>query len=110
MSRHLLLVASEPMAGQEAEFNTWYDDVHLPDVLQVPGFVRAERLIAAPSVHGELPEHRYLAIYEIETDDLPRALAALREAARGMYLSPAFDRAATTQFAYTALEPSSGCP
>jgi hypothetical protein len=46
--------------------------------------------------------HRYLAIYEIETDDLLSALAALASAAKGMRLSTAFDPAHAT-FAYTAL-------
>ena len=105
MTRHLLLVSSDALEGQEKDYHRWYDDVHLPDVLEVPGFVRAQRFVAAPSVHGELPAHRFLAVYELETDDLPGALAALRTAARSMELSPAFDRAGSVQYAFTALGP-----
>ena len=71
MARHILLVQSDAAEGREEEFNTWYDDEHLRDVLGVPGFVAARRFVAVPSVHGELPPNRYVAIYEIETDDLP---------------------------------------
>ena len=106
MTRHLLLVSADAASGQDEQFQRWYDEVHLPDVLAVPGFVRAQRFVAVPSVHGESPAHRYLAVYELETDDLPVALQALRSAARQMELSPAFERAGSTQFAFTALSPA----
>jgi hypothetical protein len=103
MSRHILLVHSDPVAGQDGEYNRWYDEVHLPDVLSVPGFVAAKRYTAAPSIHGELPGNRYLAIYEIETDDLPAALAALSQAAKEMDLDAAFDRASQRTLAFTEI-------
>jgi len=101
MARHVLLVHTRPVPGREEEFNTWYDEVHVPDVLKVPGFVSARRFRAEPSVHGELPEYPYLAIYEIEADSLAEALAALRSAAKSMEMSPALDRAAMATFAYS---------
>lgn len=106
MTRHLLLVSAGAVDDQDEAFNSWYDDVHLADVLAVPGFVRAQRFEAVPSVHGESPAHRYLAVYELETDDLAGALQALRTAAKQMDLSPVFDRAGSTQLAFTALGPA----
>jgi hypothetical protein len=103
MSRHVLVVHTRPLEGREEEFNAWYDEVHLPDVLAVEGFVSARRFRAAPSVHGELPEHPFLAIYEIEADDLAGALLALRTAARQMEMSPALDRSAMATYAYSAV-------
>ncbi|HWH30047.1 MAG TPA: hypothetical protein VNU26_14020 [Mycobacteriales bacterium] len=103
MTRHLLLVSADAAEGQDDEFHRWYDQEHLPAVLAVPGFVRAQRFAAVPATRGQLPQHRYLAVYEIETDDLPGALAALSAAARQMHLSPAFDRASSATFAFTAL-------
>ncbi|MBD0859792.1 hypothetical protein IA539_00985 [Gordonia sp. zg691] len=105
MTRHVLLVHSNPTPGADHDYNHWYDEVHLPDVLAVPGFVLARRFVAAPSVHGELPEQQYLAIYEIETDDLPGALRALSEAARGMHIHSAFDRESQMVHAFTELDP-----
>ncbi|MGQ4599670.1 hypothetical protein [Nocardia sp. R6R-6] len=104
MPRHILLVHSAPVGNRDDEYNTWYDSIHLPDVLQVDGFVAARRFVASPSVHGELPALPYLAIYEIETDDLPTALAALSAAAKNMKLHPAFDRSTQQTFAFSELE------
>jgi hypothetical protein len=103
MARHILLVQSDARQGLEDEYNKWYDEEHLPDVLSVDGFVAARRFLAVPSVHGELPEHRFLAVYELETDDLPAALAALSAAARSMHLNPAFDRETNLTFAFTEI-------
>lgn len=106
MTRHLLVVSSEPLEGAADDYQRWYDEVHLPDVLSVPGFVRAQRFAAQPSVHGELPDRRFLAVYEIESDDLERTLAQLAEASPGMVISPALNRTTATHFAFTALGPA----
>lgn len=70
MARYRLVALSNAVEGRDEEFNHWYDTQHLPDVMSVPGFVSAERLTCL----GEGP-HRYLAIYEIETDDIASVLA-----------------------------------
>jgi len=91
--RGILLVMSDCVPGADADYHDWYDRVHLPDVLSVPGFTAARRYAAVPSMHGELPTQRYLAVYDIEADDLGLAQKALSAAAATMELSPAFDRA-----------------
>lgn len=72
--------------GQEDAFNKWYDEIHLPQVVaRIPGVVSAQRfrlsraqLVAA----DEVPQRRYVTVYELETDDLPRLLDRLGEALR----------------------------
>jgi len=54
-------------AARESEFNEWYDKTHLPDVLETPGFVRAIRYENTKPSEGQA---KFLAIYEIETDDI----------------------------------------
>ena|SRR5687768_5409785 len=56
---------SEP--SLEAEFNRWYDEVHVPELLQLPGFVRAWRLQRTDegSSLGD-PGQTYIAVYEVE--------------------------------------------
>jgi hypothetical protein len=72
MSRGLFYVETRPSAPErEADYNHWYDTVHLRDVCSVEGFVSARRY--AP-VDGEGP---YVAMYEIEADDLEAAVQAL---------------------------------
>lgn len=67
------LVFSNPAAGMEAEFNEWYDTVHLPEVLATPGMRSAQRYALHETEithHSELPKpaHGYLLVYEIDGD------------------------------------------
>lgn len=89
MGKHVLLVHTNCAPGREAEFAEWYDTVHVPDVLSVPGFVAAQRFSAGTGLRGEQPEHRFLAVYEIEAEDLETAKAALLAAVPGMRMSDA---------------------
>ena len=40
-THHRLIVFTEPVIGREDEYNEWYDEVHLPEVLATDGFVAA---------------------------------------------------------------------
>lgn len=67
----LFLVFTNPTEGREDEYNQWYDEVHVPDVVAVPGVKSAQRYQLAPSGSegGDTPPtHRYLAVYEIDGD------------------------------------------
>lgn len=74
MAKALMVVGSNPTdPAHEAEFNEWYSDTHLADVLAVAGFHTARRYSlsdARPMVDTEASPFRYLAVYEIESDDL----------------------------------------
>ncbi|HVF76525.1 MAG TPA: hypothetical protein VM938_15925 [Acidimicrobiales bacterium] len=63
-------------------FNAWYDEIHIPEVLGVPGFVAATRYRGS-SVDPGLGSraHEYLCVYEIEADDLATAKKGLAAAA-----------------------------
>jgi hypothetical protein len=98
--RGILLVMSDATPGDDDAYNAWYDDIHLADVLSVPGLVAARRFVALPSVHGELPAARYLAIYEIDADDLDAVQRALSVAAKGMDIPPTLDRSTTVTYTY----------
>jgi hypothetical protein len=63
-----MVFLTRPRPGCEDEYNRWYDHVHVPDVLKVPGFRSAQRFRLQSEIVGGI--HPYLAIYEIETDDL----------------------------------------
>ena len=41
-----LAVTSDPVPGREDEYETWYNDAHLPEVLSIPGFAAARRFVA----------------------------------------------------------------
>jgi len=75
MPKGILVVSSGPVeAGREAEYNNWYNDVHLVDVLKVAGFTAAARY---KKVGADDDPQPYLAIYEVEADDLQGAFGAL---------------------------------
>jgi len=62
--------------AREQEFNEWYDNVHLPDVLSIPGIMRATRYENSNATEGQ---GKFLAMYEIETDNAVQVLADLSD-------------------------------
>jgi len=60
-------------AAREAEFNEWYNKVHLPDMLETPGIIKATRYEDIEPSEGQ---GKFLAIYEIETDDIDELMKA----------------------------------
>ncbi len=68
------LICADP--SREKEFNDFYDNVHVPNVLKAPGFVAATRYTIKEPMNGR---GRYLTIWEIETDDIDKTMAIRRE-------------------------------
>ena len=93
MPRAILVVQTRPSdPSREDEFNEWYDTKHVPELCDIPGIVLARRFKISPfqtSGAGPDPAHReYLAIYEIESDDLEAVVAQIPERARSGRLTP----------------------
>jgi hypothetical protein len=95
MAKYTFVVLTNPTPGKESEYNRWYNEQHIPDVLQARGFVCAQRFrLADTQMGGDTNKsHKYLALYEIETDDLKGALddLASRRDTPDMVLSDAID-------------------
>jgi hypothetical protein len=80
MPKAILVVQSGPVSAErEDEYNSWYDHTHLGEVCQVPGFTGARRFRL--SDQGLAPNEpgtpSYVAIYEMDTDDLHAAMQEL---------------------------------
>jgi len=103
MKRYAYLVFTQPASGLDAEYNRWYSEQHLGDVLRVPGFVSAQRFNLTQG-DGPAPAP-YLAVYEFESDDVNRTLSSLAERAGtpDMPLSPALDLATVKTFVYEVI-------
>ena len=56
--------------SREKEFNDWYNNVHVPDILKVPGLLNSKRFYCPDWSSHE--QGHYLALYEIETDDIEK--------------------------------------
>lgn len=93
MANYILMVFTDPMPGQEDEYNRWYDDIHITELLEkVPGIESAKRY-TEDATSPESLDRKYLAIYELETDDPNTVMADLARLAESgeMNVSPALD-------------------
>jgi hypothetical protein len=82
MPKAIMAVWSDPSdPSREDEYNQWYDSTHVPDVLKVPGFVAATRYKVADTQFGPVDTPgRYIALYEVEVDDLAEIPAGMMNA------------------------------
>lgn len=96
---HSFVVYSNPAEGREDEYNRWYDDIHLGEVLAIPGFTAARRFRVTP-IGPDAPKHHYLAIYEISAEDPGPVLADLmgRAEAGGLRMSDALGEVQTVLY------------
>ena len=104
MARYQYVVLTSPAEGQDNEYNEWYSNTHLGEILQIPGFKSAKRYkVAARSTPlNPPPKQSYLALYEMETDDPEATLGELRRrSAAGLLKSTtSMDRTVTSSILY----------
>jgi len=72
----LVMETNATDVAHEVEFNEWYNKIHLPDVLETPGFIRATRY---ENTRPSKEKAKFLAIYEIEADDIDKVMKALQD-------------------------------
>jgi len=80
-----LVVFTRPMPGREAEYNAFYNEKHMPDVIRVPGFISGRRfhMVSNESHNRDIPP--YLVIYDFKSYDLSATIAEiLRRAKTGV--------------------------
>ncbi|MFZ2173641.1 MAG: hypothetical protein WAW17_06310 [Rhodococcus sp. (in: high G+C Gram-positive bacteria)] len=62
--KHYLFVESYPSHPTRVdEFNKWYEEIHIPEVVALDGFVGATRLAPAAADGGP-----FIVLYELEGD------------------------------------------
>lgn len=96
MYNTIFIVLSNPVVGREDEYNEWYSNQHLGDLLKIPSVVGAQRFESVES--AEKPLYSYLAIYEVT--DIQQTINELksRRGTPAMVTSTALNRDATTSF------------
>jgi uncharacterized protein (DUF1330 family) len=81
MAESIVNIVASECTGDEAKFNKWYNEVHIPMLLKFKGLKRASR-------YKQLGENKeqatYLAFYEFENKDALDALHASPEFAAAM--------------------------
>jgi len=97
MPRFLMIAQSTPLEGRDQAFNDWYQNTHLPDVLAIEGFIRAQRYQVGAHISGTEPQP-YLTIYEIEAESAEAARQSLIDAAMAgkTPVADVFDRSLMT--------------
>ena len=75
LERWVNLVENNADPEREPQFNDWYDNMHLPDALRTPGFVRARRYERHEFRDGRA---QYLAMYEIDSADIAETMRVRR--------------------------------
>ena len=92
MPKGILFVESGPADQScEDEYNDWYTNIHIPDMLAGPGFLSAQRYRRVDQ--GGTPPRgpAYIAIYHLEAEDLADPLAARRERSAQGLAGPSSD-------------------
>lgn len=68
------IVKSNPLPNKEADFNRWYDEIHIPEVLEIDGVLSAKRLELAEQQMMPNQRQRYMAVYELDSSAVEQTL------------------------------------
>jgi hypothetical protein len=77
LTTHLVIGFTNPAAGREEGFNSWYDEHHFPDALTNSNYRRGQRF---KRLETAIPTNffRYVALYEIVSDDIEATFDKVR--------------------------------
>lgn len=79
MAKYLLVRFAECNdTTREEEFNEWYTNVHVVDMLEHPAIKRGSRYVNLENIGRHPGPAKYLALYELETDDLKKTLKEIK--------------------------------
>jgi hypothetical protein len=95
MTKAVMIVFSHPASADvEDEYNAWYSDTHINDVLAIPGVTDAVRYRRGESGASPAEAAPYMTVIHIDTPDLGATLTEFKErpGTDAMSISPAFGR------------------
>jgi hypothetical protein len=76
---YLLIAFSSPAEGRDAEYHSWYDDVHLPEFTALPGVTSGRRYtVSTPGGGDAAAKPAFAAVYEL-SEEPSAVLAAMRK-------------------------------
>jgi hypothetical protein len=86
-NRYAFLVMADPLPGREADFNDGYQNMHMGDLVQLPGWTGAQRFRLVPDVTPRNTQPLYrrgnLIIWDQEGADLGKLQSDVRAAIGG---------------------------
>ena len=102
--KHLVLVLSDPTEGQEDEYNRWYEDLHMKEMLSTTNWKSAQRFVLKDELWNK-SAHNYLAVYEVEADDPKDVLRQLNATRAERQQSPSIDIDNTAVWVFSEIGP-----
>lgn len=92
MSRkHLVLVLTEPTEGQTEEFDRYYEQDHIDEVLKTTGWTSGQRFKLADEAGSACPLP-YLALYEAWADDSKSVIQRMNDTRAQRTQSPSLNK------------------
>jgi hypothetical protein len=80
--KYRMVIFTNAVEGKDKEYNDWYQNTHLKQIVSIKSFVQAQRFrFHTNIIPGSANPSRYMAIYDIETDDINATLGAMNEMA-----------------------------
>ncbi len=105
--KHLVLILTEPTEGNEAQFNDYYENLHLEEVLQTTQLNSAQRFKLADQA-GEPCPLPYLAVYETEAESAADVLKDLNDTRSLREQSSALNKRTGRVWVFEAIGPKHG--
>ena len=77
MAQGLMIAYSSAAPGRDAEYEQWYDEIHIPDVRAAIPSVTAVHRYKQGDLQGGAGAPRYVAVYELGDADVATAAGQL---------------------------------
>ena len=89
--KNLIIVLTEPAEGKQDEYDDYYENLHLDEVLKSTGWDTAKRYKLTDEAGGKCPL-KNLALYEVESDDPGNIIPTLNRTRPDRVQSDALNR------------------
>ncbi len=97
----LVVLVNNGDSAKDAEFNKWYNEVHIPDVVGTGCYYHATRY---ENINPKPGEAKYLALYETDWEDPIAAFAELGKHTGKMVIWPKLEVVHVGAYRYTGKE------
>jgi hypothetical protein len=87
MTQCKLIALTTPIAGREQDYHDWYNNVHLPELVNGLGLQGAQRFELVTRMMGA-DTNTFMAIYDVETDDPEGFMAKMGAFAQSGKMTP----------------------
>jgi len=101
MKEYILTTFSKPVPGLEEDYNRWYDEIHIVQLLEIPGINAAQRF--KPRVGLNTTDSPYLTIYDIKVEAIEALMQLMQEKGKDMDISPSLDLTSVTTQVYEVM-------